>query len=65
MRDSVEILRGILGGERFEYDGKVFSADIPALSADAARAALERAGVRRRHRAAACSSSAARSATAC
>ena len=35
MRDSVEILRGILGGERFEYDGKVFSADIPALSPDA------------------------------
>jgi len=35
MRDSVEILRGILRGERFEYDGKVFSADIPALSPDA------------------------------
>ena len=35
MRDSVEIMRGVLGGERFEYDGKVFSADIPALSADA------------------------------
>ena len=35
MRDSVEILRGILGGERFEYDGKVFSADIPALSPEA------------------------------
>ena len=25
MRDSVEIVRGILGGGRFEYDGKVFS----------------------------------------
>ena len=35
MRDSVEIVRGVLGGERFEYDGKVFSADIPALSPDA------------------------------
>ena len=35
MRDSVEIVRGILGGERFEYDGKVFSADIPALSEEA------------------------------
>ena len=35
MRDSVEIVRGILGGERFEYDGKVFSADIPALSSEA------------------------------
>ena len=28
MRDSVAIMRGILGGERFEYDGEVFSADI-------------------------------------
>ncbi len=35
MRDSVEIVRGILGGQRFEYDGKVFSADIPALSEEA------------------------------
>jgi 5,10-methylenetetrahydromethanopterin reductase len=35
MRDSVEIVRGILGGERFEYDGRVFSADIPALSEEA------------------------------
>jgi 5,10-methylenetetrahydromethanopterin reductase len=35
MRDSVEIVRGILGGDRFEYDGKVFSADIPALSEEA------------------------------
>src|SRR3954463_5039877 len=35
MRDSVEIVRGILGGERFEYEGKVFSADIPALSDEA------------------------------
>ena len=35
MRDSVEIVRGILGGEQFSYDGKVFSADIPALSDEA------------------------------
>jgi len=35
MRDSVEIMRGVLGGERFEYDGKAFSADIPALSPEA------------------------------
>ena len=35
MRDSVEIMRGILGGERFEYDGNAYSADIPALSPDA------------------------------
>ena len=41
MRDSVEIVRGILGGERFEYDGKVFSADIPALSSEAHAPAWE------------------------
>ncbi len=35
MRDSVEIVRGILGGDRFEYEGKAFSADIPPLSPDA------------------------------
>jgi len=35
MRDSVEIVRGILGGGRFEYEGKAYSADIPALSPDA------------------------------
>jgi 5,10-methylenetetrahydromethanopterin reductase len=35
MRDSVEIVRGILGGKRFDYDGKVFSADIPELSDEA------------------------------
>src|SRR5712691_11870886 len=35
MRDSVEIMRGILGGQRFEYNGKAYSADIPALSPEA------------------------------
>jgi 5,10-methylenetetrahydromethanopterin reductase len=35
MRDAVAIVRGALGGGRFEYDGAVFSADLPALSADA------------------------------
>jgi 5,10-methylenetetrahydromethanopterin reductase len=35
MRDSVEIMRGALSGKRFEYDGKVFSADLPALSPEA------------------------------
>jgi 5,10-methylenetetrahydromethanopterin reductase len=35
MRDSVEIVRGVLGGERFEYEGKVYSADVPALSPEA------------------------------
>jgi alkanesulfonate monooxygenase SsuD/methylene tetrahydromethanopterin reductase-like flavin-dependent oxidoreductase (luciferase family) len=35
MRDSVAIVRGVLGGERFEYDGAVYSADVPALAGDA------------------------------
>ena len=51
MRDSVEIVRGILGGERFEYDGKVFSADIPALSDEAHSPRWDVPGVRRRDRA--------------
>jgi 5,10-methylenetetrahydromethanopterin reductase len=35
MRDAVEIVRGVLGGERFEYDGDTWSADVPALSGEA------------------------------
>jgi 5,10-methylenetetrahydromethanopterin reductase len=35
MRDSVAIMRGMLSGERFDYDGKVYSADVPALSPEA------------------------------
>src|SRR5207344_1536404 len=35
MRDSVAIVRGALSGKRFEYDGKVFSADLPAMSPEA------------------------------
>ena len=35
MRDSVEIMRGVLGGGRFDYDGKAYSADVPALSPEA------------------------------
>lgn len=35
MRDTVEIVRGVLSGEAFSYDGKVFSADVPALSPEA------------------------------
>jgi 5,10-methylenetetrahydromethanopterin reductase len=31
MRDAVEITRGVLGGGAFDYDGKVFSASVPAL----------------------------------
>src|ERR1700752_352965 len=29
MRDSVAIVRGALGGDRFEYDGRGFRADLP------------------------------------
>ena len=35
MRDAVEITRRFLEGDAFEYDGKVFSASIPALQAEA------------------------------
>jgi 5,10-methylenetetrahydromethanopterin reductase len=35
MRDSVAIVRGVLAGEAFTYDGAVFSADVPALQAEA------------------------------
>jgi 5,10-methylenetetrahydromethanopterin reductase len=32
MRDAVTIARGVLSGERFEYDGDTWSADVPALA---------------------------------
>lgn len=35
MRDAVAIVRGVLGGEAFEYEGERWSASVPALSADA------------------------------
>src|SRR2546428_1528703 len=31
MRDAVEIVRGVLGGEPFEYTGSTWSADVPGL----------------------------------
>ncbi len=31
MRDAVEIVRGVLGGEAFEYEGESWSASVPAL----------------------------------
>jgi 5,10-methylenetetrahydromethanopterin reductase len=34
-RDAVTIARGVLSGERFDYDGDTWSADVPALAADA------------------------------
>ncbi|HEY6032120.1 MAG TPA: LLM class flavin-dependent oxidoreductase, partial [Gaiellaceae bacterium] len=35
MRDAVAIVRGVLGGEAFRYDGETWSADVPALQAGA------------------------------
>jgi 5,10-methylenetetrahydromethanopterin reductase len=35
MRDAVEIVRGVLGGGEFRYDGDTWSADVPALQGDA------------------------------
>ncbi len=31
MRDAVEIVRGVLGGEAFEYEGETWSASVPGL----------------------------------
>jgi len=35
MRESIEIIRGVLQGDIFEYKGKVFAASVPAMKADA------------------------------
>ena len=35
MRESIEVVRGVLEGCAFHYEGKVFSADVPALKSDA------------------------------
>jgi 5,10-methylenetetrahydromethanopterin reductase len=35
MRDAVEIVRGVLGGEAFEYAGTTWNANVPALQDDA------------------------------
>ena len=35
MRESIEIVRGVLGGEPFHYQGKVFVANVPPLKVDA------------------------------
>ena len=36
MRESIEIVRGVLGGDGFQYRGKVFAADVPPMKAEAA-----------------------------
>ncbi len=35
MRDAVTIVRGVLGGEAFEYEGETWSASVPALQDEA------------------------------
>jgi 5,10-methylenetetrahydromethanopterin reductase len=35
MRDAVEIVRGVLGGEAFEYTGSTWNASVPALDPEA------------------------------
>ncbi len=35
MRESIEIIRGVLKGEKFDYQGKVFAASVPPLRSDA------------------------------
>ena len=35
MRDAVTIVKGVLGGEAFQYDGDTWSADVPALQDEA------------------------------
>src|SRR5213079_333299 len=35
MRDAVEIVRGVLGGETFEYTGSTWNASVPALQDEA------------------------------
>jgi 5,10-methylenetetrahydromethanopterin reductase len=35
MRESIEIVRGVLQGDAFRYQGKVFAADVPPLKNDA------------------------------
>ncbi len=35
MRDAVEIVRGVLGGGAFQYEGETWSADVPALQPEA------------------------------
>jgi len=35
MRESIEIIKGVLKGEAFQYEGKVFQASVPPLKNDA------------------------------
>ena len=47
MRDAVEIVRGVLGGDAFQYDGETWSADVPGAARRGPHAARRPAGLRR------------------
>ena len=51
MKEAAEIVRGVLGGEAVDVDGKVFSAHVPRAEGRRRGAALGRADLLRRHRA--------------
>jgi 5,10-methylenetetrahydromethanopterin reductase len=35
MKESIDVVKGVLGGKAFQYKGKVFVADVPPLKSDA------------------------------
>src|SRR5215472_8228957 len=35
MKESIDVVKGVLRGDAFQYKGKVFAADVPPLKADA------------------------------
>ena len=35
MKESIEIVRGVLGGQQFDYEGQVFDAHVPPMKSDA------------------------------
>ena len=49
MRDAVAIVRGVLGGDAFEYEGDTWSASVPGAAGRRAHAARRAARLRRRH----------------
>src|SRR6266481_331365 len=44
MRESIEIIRGMLTGDKFEYQGKVFAASVPPLYVAGTGPAMQRLG---------------------
>ena len=50
MRESIEVIRGVLSGNAFEYQGKVFAASVPPLEVRRSHSAQHSADLRCRHR---------------